>query len=81
MQGKRISEPLSGIPNPGEYWQRDDGSWYGMTPNELLANLSGHTVEEHLDRAITVVPSILVSGGSDGLQWHGYLTDGVWKEC
>jgi len=77
---------------PGSYGkmpQHDGGSvWYAMSPNGLLANLARHDVTEHADGTITVSPSILVSsrginkeGVEHKTEWHGYLENGVWREC
>ena len=62
------------------YW-KDDGHWMinFPEPDDLLGNLSNHTVEEHGDGTITVTPSILVQNSSR--QVHGYLTKGVWSKC
>ena len=46
-----------------------------------------HHIEEHEDGTISVLSgpwgsnSILVNGGADGLEWHGYIEHGIWKEC
>jgi chemotaxis methyl-accepting protein methylase len=46
--------------------------------------LTKHTVREHGDRTISVVPSdgssnsILITG-SHGQQFHGYIDNGVWR--
>ena len=59
-------------------------TWFVMTPNGLPGNLGAHTVREEDDGSITVKPgdgssnSILVSGGSNGETWHGYITRGLW---
>ena len=50
-----------------------------------LGNLINHTVREHEDGRISVLPgdgssnSILVRRGS--AQWHGYIRHGVFEEC
>lgn len=66
---------------PGDYGRGENGDWYGMTPNGLVAALARHTVLEHEDGTITVSPSILVRGGGNlgGNEWHGYLERGVWR--
>lgn len=51
-----------------------------------LLNPAVHTVVEHEDRTITVVPSIVqtIAGGSgcpDQQVFHGFLERGVWREC
>lgn len=74
---------------PGEYvrWldadADDDGAWYAHCPGpgHLVANLARHTIMEHDDGTITVVPSILCGNGSAGNKWHGFLERGVWREC
>lgn len=65
---------------PGEYCRRETGIYYACTPNGLLANLGSHSIVEHEDGTISVTPSILVRDGQGG-EWHGYLTNGVWREC
>ena len=54
-----------------------------------LANLMAHTVREHEDGSISVVPgdgssnSILVTSrwGGRTLTWHGFVYRGVLEEC
>lgn len=63
------------VPNP----QSKTGEGY------LLGNLAAHTVREHDDQTISVLPgdgssnSILVNGG--GGSWHGYVRAGVLEAC
>lgn len=64
---------------PGDYWKRK-GRWFGLTPNELLADLSKHTVTEESDGTITVSPSIFVNRDKTPF-WHGFLERGVWRSC
>lgn len=76
LRGRRVNvEPHEY--EPGDFGRFADG-WYGMTPNGLVANISGHTVTEHEDRTISAEPSILVNGGQENA-WHGYLRRGVWS--
>lgn len=65
---------------PGDYWKDCDG-WRGITPNGLRVWLKAHTVTEDEGGRISVLPSIETSNGEGGLHWHGYLTNGEWKEC
>lgn len=81
MQGTRLDNPEGRLPLPGEYGRDARGNWFGMTPNDHLANLSGHNVTEHSDGTITVDPSILVHDGHGTEHWHGYLRAGVWEPC
>lgn len=59
--------------------------WMVVTPNQLMGNLSAHTVREHEDGTISVRPgdgssnSILVGHGEE--TYHGYIEHGVWSEC
>lgn len=52
-----------------------------------IGTLMVHTVREHETGRISVLPgdgssnSILHSGGAQHLVWHGYIYDGVWREC
>lgn len=82
MHGHRLPDGTdwSSTIRLGDYWKSEDGIWYAETPNGLLVNLSGHTVVEHDDRTISVLPSILVHGGRQQ-SWHGFLERGVWREC
>lgn len=60
-----------------------EGIWYAQTPNDIGVNLAGHTVNEHEDGTITVVPSIACrqyKGDMIVSTWHGYLVRGVWRE-
>lgn len=80
IEGKRRDRPDDSIFEPGEYGKLSDGNWYGCPPEtDLHCNLSGHEVVEHEDGTITVSPSILITGRL-GLQWHGYLERGWWRE-
>ena len=87
MIGTRVylDDPNTAVDaKPGEYWRDSRGRWMCCIPigeEGMLGNLSGHEVVENEDGTITVAPSILVTGGSDGLSWHGYLERGVWREC
>jgi hypothetical protein len=69
---------------PGDYMRIrgdvDAGTWYGQTPNNLLANLRGHRVVEHEDGTITAAPSIEVIGSfNEPGYWHGHLERGTWR--
>ena len=56
--------------------------WDAATEPMRLANLMAHTVREHTDGTISVLPgdgssnSILVTR-RPGETWHGYVRDGV----
>lgn len=65
---------------PCEYARHPTGNWYACTPTGQLAGLAKHDVIEHGDGTITVSPSILVMGGYDSDDWHGYLEQGVWRQ-
>lgn len=80
MKGIRVEDGYfhDHFPQPGEYGMQN-GVWYGCCPNGAFANLSAHTVVENPDKTISVTPSILCTDHK--VSWHGYLTDGVWKEC
>ena len=64
------------------YWF-EQGLWWIYLPKCGVGNLSNHTIVENSSHTITVTPSILVKGHNKGqtLVRHGYLTDGIWKEC
>jgi hypothetical protein len=69
-------------PQPGDYWYWRE-IWWCMTPSRFIGNLSAHQVAEHEDGTITVTPSILVTdrmAGKPERQWHGFLTQGIWRE-
>lgn len=79
--GKRVYPDEDGgfYLNPGEYLLNKDGTWYAETPSGHLAWLKNHQVIGHEDGTISVTPSILVTNHLGS--WHGYLTQGIWKEC
>lgn len=83
MEGKRVylEDWSHHLLQVGEYTKQPDGAFYARCPNGLMANLGGHNIIEHQDGTITVSPSILVTNGSGGLRWHGYLEKGVWRSC
>ena len=72
---------------PGEYGKSRDGIWYCCTPSGtegLFGDLRLHTITEHEDGTITVTPSILVTVSDKGVitrRYHGFLTNGEWREC
>jgi hypothetical protein len=83
--GKRIENPIDGI-LPGEYGKSlQDGTWWICTPNGHFGRINDKVwkIIENEDKTITVTPSIRVSyPTADHLKgWHGYLTNGIWKEC
>lgn len=82
VKGTRVYPEINGelLLSPGDFGEFD-GIWYAMPPGakRLLANLKNHDVTENEDGTITVSPSILVTG-HDG-EWHGYLENGIWREC
>jgi len=89
MQGTRLNDNITKF-NPGEYSKHDDGTWWFKTPNGITAHFSSdiHTVIENPNNTITVSPSILVTssdpdltGKYDPRSWHGYLENGIWREC
>ena len=79
MQGKRIADNTR-PKNPGEYSKFI--TWCVMNPNGGLGSLT-HTVTEHPDGTITVVPSILHHAPKDKPTegWHGFLENGIWRTC
>lgn len=83
MQGTRIFNFKIGhtFLNKGEYAKDErDGIWYFKAPNaDGIGSLANHTVIENKNKTITVTPSIISTDGNN--QWHGYLTNGIWKEC
>lgn len=83
MIGKRVYGLDHAQMAAGDYGIWDaGGGWYAKTPNGEPANLTGHSVTEHEDGTITVVPSIAVStsrGGQKVDLYHGFLERGVWR--
>lgn len=83
--------PLTDEPGP-QWWavRPPTAKWPGAKdgdPPIMRAGLTGrlnpsvHTVVEHEDGMITVVPSIKQEWGSGEEVWHGFLERGVWREC
>lgn len=64
-----------------------EGHWLIMTPNGYSGRLSPHVhqITEHADGTITVSPSIKITApqknGPGYELWHGYLTQGIWREA
>ncbi len=88
MQGSRLVKADGEVDflfrisqTPGAYGTANGTDWFCTTPNGLFGNISAHKVEEHNDATITVSPSILVTVGRGGEQWHGFLERGVWRSC
>lgn len=90
MQGKRVADFTEGhLLKPGEYCKypeaREDTWWPGKpyfilcTPNGMLGSLVNHQVTEYQDGTITASPSILTT--TEDKSWHGYLENGIWREC
>lgn len=84
MIGRRVYD--TDVLEKGDYGKHPlDGIWYARAPRDhFIANLKKHTIVEHPDGTITVTPSILITypiKGKPALTWHGFLTEGVWKEC
>lgn len=71
--GALIGEP----PLPGDYFFWPTAGWFAIAPDGQSVGLGKHSVVEHLDKTITVSPSILVR--SETGTWHGYLERGTWR--
>lgn len=91
MQGKLIrdnSDPVAANWPPGAYGFHD-GTPYAVTPNGELANLSAHSIHETHSTALgervwTVKPSIEVLDvplTPRVSRYHGWLTDGIWRDA
>lgn len=58
-----------------------------ITPDRRYGMLSIHTVREEDDGTVSVRPndgssnSILVHGGPEPGQWHGFIEHGDWRPC
>ena len=84
QQGKRIKDYTEIEKDTVCFWFDEERKWWCIyIPSCGIGNLSAHTVKENDDKTITVTPSILMTGHKDGLSTkvHGYLTNGIWKEC
>lgn len=62
----------------GGYYKLPNGDWAIHPPGAHYGTISAkvHTITEHEDGTITVVPSILYHGPHG---WHGYLERGQWR--
>lgn len=89
-KGRRVySQEDGSLPwlEPGDYgFQEKDKTWYGRVPIDDVGygNLHNHTIVENPDATITVTPSILIFNHvdtGDKTIWHGFLTNGEWREC
>lgn len=87
----RVLDPETGEPvvvtdQPSNLTQTH---WFVVAPGPkgvlLLANLLAHTVREHEDGTISVLPgdgssnSILVTRRPEE-SWHGFIYNGVWRD-
>jgi len=65
----------------GDYGKGSDGIWRARPPGASMGTLENHTVTEHEDGTITVVPSILIDAHSalNIPVWHGFLERGNWR--
>lgn len=84
MKGQRVDAKVAAgeLLEPGEYGKHPGGYWLACSPNDHMANLSAHVVEEHDDSTITVSPSIGISqGAATVFVYHGFLERGVWRDA
>jgi len=72
---KRIEYGASLDKQQDVYWKDKDGIWWIYLVGCGTGGLKKHQIEEHEDGTISVSPSILMNGHSDGTpsQRHGYL--------
>jgi hypothetical protein len=80
MKGRRVFDFEDPIEfQPGDYGFYK-GYWWVYPPEDDTGPimLKGWTITENEDKTITVNPSIQVRGK---VSWHGYLTNGEWREC
>lgn len=82
-QGATRIENYAALDDTKMCYFKDGSEWYLYIPRCGLAGLRNHTVVENPDDTITVTPSILTQGHDNGesTEVHGYLTNGVWKDC
>lgn len=74
---------------PGDYCIDTTGVWWVYPPKDGCGpvRLDGWSITEHGDGSITVSPSIFVNPpqvvrvNKDAPSWHGYLEQGIWREC
>ena len=84
--GERLADSESGSFPPGydetklQYWRCPRGSFDLNLPGAGLACLANHVVVEHEDGTITASPSILLRGGGNGAEAHGYSERGTWRD-
>lgn len=82
-------QPVTPLLYSGSYYTSNltNEVWQFYSPDgNGIGTLVAHTVREHEDGAISVLPgdgssnSILHSGARDA-SWHGYIHHGEWREC
>lgn len=96
MNGRRVyrgDDYSFGRMRPGDYGIGPNNLWWLCAPNGDLGTIDPekHTVTEHATGTITIAPSAVFTDGRPwewphidfpGFgSWHGYLEDGVWREC
>ena len=84
VQGRRVHADRDGRLNltEGDYgFDPRHSVWFARPPGMHMGSLHRHEVTEHEDGTITVTPSILITedDANGRVQWHGYLTRGVWR--
>lgn len=57
------------------YWRDHVGMWWVYLPRGGAGYLENHTVTEHEDQTISVMPSIKLG------KRHGFLERGIWREA
>lgn len=81
MRGRRIADNSDARDaEPGDYWFVDWTAtgrqlWF-RDPLGNAGRVVTHSVTEHADGTVSVVPSIW---DKDEGGYHGYLTEGVWN--
>lgn len=78
---KRVDNYESRSADVVSYWKTEHGYLIYFPDVDLLGNLARHSITEHENGTITVTPSILVTAAHRGVQKHGYLTNGEWRDC
>lgn len=84
---RHTGEPLKPYANIDSSGNLTQTVWGYYSPDgNGIGTLMIHTVREHEDGAISVLPgdgssnSILHKGGRQNLVWHGYIYHGEWRQ-
>jgi hypothetical protein len=81
-QGTRLNDNVTKLER-GEYSKQSNGTWFLCLPTGIHATINNEIwkITEHENNTITVTPSINTTSHNPEYNWHGYLENGIFREC